>query len=48
MIVAAMLGFVFYLLWLLWAFAVRSLLRLYAVLMCAATLALGGHWLVGG
>jgi hypothetical protein len=47
-IVASMLGFVFYLLWLLWAFAVRSLSRLYAVLLCAATLALGVHWLAGG
>ncbi|MDP3653390.1 MAG: iron transporter [Rhodoferax sp.] len=32
-VLSAMLGFVFYLLWLLWAFGVRSLWRLWGVLL---------------
>ncbi|HSV54373.1 MAG TPA: iron uptake protein [Burkholderiaceae bacterium] len=45
-VLAAMLGFVLYLPLLLWAFSVRSLARLWAVLASGTVLALGLAWLI--
>lgn len=45
-VLSAMLGFVLYLLMLMWAFSVRSLLRLWAVLAGGAAGTYGVVWLV--
>lgn len=45
-VLCMMLGFVFYLLVLLWAFRVRSLARLWAVLAAATGAAAAARWLL--
>lgn len=44
-VLTAMLGFVLYLLWLLWAFAARSLLRVYGALASGSSVAALAHLL---
>lgn len=44
---ASMLGFVAYLAWLLWAFSIRSVARLWAVLVLAVAVVAAAPWWLG-